>query len=139
MRRKLSKQNSFLETPQEQWFPALLGWSPGNSATRRDPCQHLENAELLLLSLDASAYSLLLFFPVTYFSLEHTEGGSSLKAGEMLTVPCDIRESSCLLSPSQGDWRIISLLDDSPVPALLPCEFSCFCINVSSPQCSNLK
>lgn len=37
MRRKLSKQNSALETPQGQWFPSLLGWSPGNPATRKDP------------------------------------------------------------------------------------------------------
>lgn len=79
------------------------------------------------------------FFAVTHFLLEHTEEGSRLQAGEMLPDPCSTRESSCLLFPSQGDWRIISLLDDSPIPALLLCEFSCCYINVSSSQCSQLQ
>lgn len=138
-RRKLSKQNSPAETSQGQWFPSLLGWSPGNPATRRDPCQQLEKADLFLLSLKVSAYSLYFFFAVTHFLLEHTEEGSRLQAGEMLPDPCSTRESSCLLFPSQGDWRIISLLDDSPIPALLLCEFSCCYINVSSSQCSQLQ
>lgn len=62
MRRKMSKQNSPLETLQGQWFPSLLGWSPGSPATRRDSCQRLESTELFLLSLNVSAYLLLWFF-----------------------------------------------------------------------------
>lgn len=75
MRRKLSKQNSPLETAQGQWFPSLLGWSPGNPSTRRDPCQQLESGELFLLSLNVSAYSLLYFFPSYRFPPRALRGG----------------------------------------------------------------
>lgn len=73
-RRKLSEQNSPPETSQGQWFPSLLGWSPGNPATRRDPCQQLEKADLFLLSLNVSAYSLDVFCSCTFPPRAHWGG-----------------------------------------------------------------
>lgn len=116
--------------------PWLESWEPCN---QERPLPAAGEGRSFPPQSESACLFTLFFFAVTHFLLEHTEEGSRLQAGEMLPDTCSTRESSCLLFPSQGDWRIVSLLDDSPIPALLLGEFSCCYIKVSSSQCSQLQ
>lgn len=75
-------------------------------------------------------------FPSYIFPSGAHRGGKQSVGRRDADSPMQHQGQQLSLFPSQGVWRIISLLDDSPVPALLLCEFSCCYINASSSQYS---
>lgn len=125
---KLREQNHSLESPQK-WH-CLCPWLESGGAHPM--------SGVFARQQNRSQYTPVLFSSYIFLLRRHALGK---KIGEMLAaLPYTLtKDSGCLLFLFQDNYRIISLLDTSPVAALLLCELSYSYINLSTSQGSQLK